>query len=161
MTVTEVKGCGRQKGHTELYRGAEYVVDFLPKIKLEVATGRPMPSFLGNCSVIAPALLYLLRPWSRTSPHPCGSPAPAMHREVQVSQEAGCRERPALVRPAHRLRGGNGHRWPRFTEFPVQDAFGLPASDVRWQNGLMAVFRFDDPRGCRRTAPKPCGDGVT
>ena len=37
MTVTEVKGFGRQKGHTELYRGAEYVVDFLPKIKLEVA----------------------------------------------------------------------------------------------------------------------------
>ena len=39
ITVTEVKGFGRQKGHTELYRGAEYVVDFLPKIKLEVAMG--------------------------------------------------------------------------------------------------------------------------
>ena len=37
ITVTEIKGFGRQKGHTELYRGAEYVVDFLPKIKLEVA----------------------------------------------------------------------------------------------------------------------------
>ncbi|BBE51997.1 Nitrogen regulatory protein P-II 2 [Ferriphaselus amnicola] len=37
ITVTEVKGFGRQKGHTELYRGAEYVVDFLPKIKLEAA----------------------------------------------------------------------------------------------------------------------------
>ncbi|MCI0653393.1 MAG: P-II family nitrogen regulator [Methylococcaceae bacterium] len=37
VTVTEVRGFGRQKGHTELYRGAEYVVDFLPKIKLEVA----------------------------------------------------------------------------------------------------------------------------
>ena len=37
VTVTEVKGFGRQKGHTELYRGAEYVVDFLPKIKLEIA----------------------------------------------------------------------------------------------------------------------------
>jgi len=36
MTVTEVKGFGRQKGHTELYRGAEYVVDFLPKVKLEL-----------------------------------------------------------------------------------------------------------------------------
>ncbi len=36
MTITEVKGFGRQKGHTELYRGAEYIVDFLPKIKLEV-----------------------------------------------------------------------------------------------------------------------------
>jgi len=37
MTVTEVKGFGRQRGHTELYRGAEYVVDFLPKVKLELA----------------------------------------------------------------------------------------------------------------------------
>jgi len=37
LTVSEVKGFGRQKGHTELYRGAEYVVDFLPKVKLEVA----------------------------------------------------------------------------------------------------------------------------
>jgi len=39
MTVTEVKGFGRQKGHTELYRGAEYNVDFMPKVKLEVAVG--------------------------------------------------------------------------------------------------------------------------
>jgi len=39
ITVTEVKGFGRQKGHTELYRGAEYVVDFLPKVKLEVVVG--------------------------------------------------------------------------------------------------------------------------
>ncbi len=38
MTVTEVKGFGRQKGHTELYRGAEYVVDFIPKIKIEIVT---------------------------------------------------------------------------------------------------------------------------
>jgi nitrogen regulatory protein P-II 1 len=39
MTVTEAKGFGRQKGHTELYRGAEYVVDFLPKLKIEVVVG--------------------------------------------------------------------------------------------------------------------------
>ena len=39
LTVTEVKGFGRQKGHTELYRGAEYVVDFLPKVKIEIAIG--------------------------------------------------------------------------------------------------------------------------
>lgn len=38
ITATEVKGFGRQKGHTELYRGAEYVVDFLPKVKIEIAT---------------------------------------------------------------------------------------------------------------------------
>ena len=42
LTVTEVKGFGRQKGHTELYRGAEYVVDFLPKIKLEVVVSDEM-----------------------------------------------------------------------------------------------------------------------
>ena len=39
ITISEVKGFGRQKGHTELYRGAEYVVDFIPKIKMEVAVG--------------------------------------------------------------------------------------------------------------------------
>lgn len=39
MTVSEVKGFGRQKGHTELYRGAEYMVDFLPKVKLEIVVG--------------------------------------------------------------------------------------------------------------------------
>lgn len=42
ITVTEVKGFGRQKGHTELYRGAEYVVDFLPKVKIEIAIGDEM-----------------------------------------------------------------------------------------------------------------------
>lgn len=42
MTVTEVKGFGRQKGHTELYRGAEYVVDFLPKVKVEAAVSDEM-----------------------------------------------------------------------------------------------------------------------
>ena len=42
MTVIEVKGFGRQKGHTELYRGAEYVVDFLPKVKLEIAVSDDM-----------------------------------------------------------------------------------------------------------------------
>ena len=42
VTVTEVKGFGRQKGHTELYRGAEYVVDFLPKVKMEIAVKADM-----------------------------------------------------------------------------------------------------------------------
>ena len=42
ITVTEVKGFGRQKGHTELYRGAEYVVDFLPKVKVEIAVADGM-----------------------------------------------------------------------------------------------------------------------
>ncbi|HMK60096.1 MAG TPA: P-II family nitrogen regulator [Dissulfurispiraceae bacterium] len=44
MTVTEVKGFGRQKGHTELYRGAEYVVDFIPKIKIEIVTSDALAS---------------------------------------------------------------------------------------------------------------------
>jgi len=44
MTVTEVKGFGRQKGHTELYRGAEYIIDFIPKIKLEIVTSDNMAS---------------------------------------------------------------------------------------------------------------------
>jgi nitrogen regulatory protein PII len=42
LTVTEVKGFGRQKGHTELYRGAEYVVDFLPKVKIELVIAEPL-----------------------------------------------------------------------------------------------------------------------
>jgi nitrogen regulatory protein P-II 2 len=46
ITVTEVKGFGRQKGHTELYRGAEYVVDFLPKIRLEIAVDDSMTDLI-------------------------------------------------------------------------------------------------------------------
>ena len=53
MTVTEVKGFGRQKGHTELYRGAEYVVDFLPKIKLEVAVTDDMKDKVVDAIVAA------------------------------------------------------------------------------------------------------------
>ena len=52
MTVTEVKGFGRQKGHTELYRGAEYVVDFLPKIKIEVVV---------SDAVVEPAIEAIVR----------------------------------------------------------------------------------------------------
>jgi nitrogen regulatory protein P-II 2 len=51
ITVTEVKGFGRQRGHTELYRGAEYVVDFLPKVKLEIAAAD------GQVEVIIDAIL--------------------------------------------------------------------------------------------------------
>jgi nitrogen regulatory protein P-II 1 len=53
MTVTEVKGFGRQKGHTELYRGAEYVVDFIPKLKIEIITSDPLADKV--VSVIAAA----------------------------------------------------------------------------------------------------------
>ncbi len=50
MTITEVKGFGRQKGHTELYRGAEYVVDFIPKVKIEVVVPEEIADKI--CSVI-------------------------------------------------------------------------------------------------------------
>ena len=48
MTMTEVKGFGRQKGHTELYRGAEYTIDFLPKIKIEIAVSDEMVEQVKN-----------------------------------------------------------------------------------------------------------------
>ena len=53
MTVSEVKGYGRQKGHSELYRGAEYVVDFLPKIKMEMIVGADMVEQVTNTIVEA------------------------------------------------------------------------------------------------------------
>jgi len=53
MTATEVKGFGRQKGHTELYRGAEYVVDFLPKVKIEVAVDADILDQVLECIVKA------------------------------------------------------------------------------------------------------------
>lgn len=54
ITVTEVRGFGRQKGHTEFYRGAEYVVDFLPKVKLEiVAPGYMIPSIIETIENVA------------------------------------------------------------------------------------------------------------
>ena len=53
ITVTEVKGFGRQKGHTELYRGAEYVVDFLPKIKLEIAVADDQADLVSEAIVKA------------------------------------------------------------------------------------------------------------
>ena len=48
MTVTEVKGYGRQKGHTELYRGAEYNIDFLPKIKVEIVGAKSSPFIISS-----------------------------------------------------------------------------------------------------------------
>ena len=55
MTMTEVKGFGRQKGHTELYRGAEYTIDFLPKIKIEIAISILI---FGRKSIVYSAPLY-------------------------------------------------------------------------------------------------------
>ena len=53
MTVTEVKGFGRQKGHTELYRGAEYMVDFLPKVKIEIVVTDDIVVKKGSFSCVA------------------------------------------------------------------------------------------------------------
>ncbi len=63
ITVTEVKGFGRQKGHTELYRGAEYVVDFLPKVKVEVAVKTADVDRCGTplCAPHAPARSAMAR----------------------------------------------------------------------------------------------------
>jgi nitrogen regulatory protein PII len=55
MTMTEVKGFGRQKGHTELYRGAEYTIDFLPKIKIEIAISDDMVDQVKNAIIKAAA----------------------------------------------------------------------------------------------------------
>ena len=54
MTVIEAKGCGRQKGHTEIYRGSEYTVDLLPKIKIEVIVSDPRASEVAEAIVAAP-----------------------------------------------------------------------------------------------------------
>ena len=67
MTVTEVKGYGRQKGHTEIYRGAEYAVNFLPKLRVEVAvdTDRSMPWWTRSRTRRAPARSATARSSSR------------------------------------------------------------------------------------------------
>ena len=63
ITATEVKGFGRQKGHTELYRGAEYVVDFLPKVRLEIATDD------ADVEAVITAITTSTRTSPRTSTH--------------------------------------------------------------------------------------------
>ena len=78
ITVTEAKGFGRQKGHTELYRGAEYVVDFLPKVKIEVVLGDDMVEKAIEAIIKPPrpAASATARFSCRTSRRPCAS-APA------------------------------------------------------------------------------------
>ena len=78
LTVTEVKGFGRQKGHTELYRGAEYVVDFLPKVKIEAAVTMPSSTASSRPSRPrrAPARSVTARSLSQRSSRWCES-APA------------------------------------------------------------------------------------
>ena len=61
LTVTEVKGFGRQRGHTELYRGAEYVVDFLPKIQIDVAVSDELVDTVGDGKIFVTALEHVVR----------------------------------------------------------------------------------------------------
>src|SRR6266576_767431 len=61
ITVTEVKGFGRQKGHTELYRGAEYVVDFLPTVKIEAVESAARTGKIGDGKVFVSALEQVVR----------------------------------------------------------------------------------------------------
>ena len=95
LTVTEVKGFGRQKGHTELYRGAEYVVDFLPKVKVEVV----LPDAMVDRAVEAIERLHLdamhdrgdgARPWHPDEQAPGTHPAgknPLRHGVTPVEVE--------------------------------------------------------------------------
>ena len=61
ITVTEVKGFGRQKGHTELYRGAEYVVDFLPKVKIEAIESSARTGKIGDGKIFVTSLEQVIR----------------------------------------------------------------------------------------------------
>jgi nitrogen regulatory protein P-II 1 len=61
LTVTEVKGFGRQKGHTELYRGAEYVVDFLPKVKVEIVVAAARTGKIGDGKIFVTAVEQVVR----------------------------------------------------------------------------------------------------
>ncbi len=61
LTVTEVKGFGRQKGHTELYRGAEYAVDFLPKVKIEVIVAAARTGKIGDGKIFVSAVEQVIR----------------------------------------------------------------------------------------------------
>ena len=61
LTVTEVKGFGRQKGHTELYRGAEYVVDFLPKVKIEAVVSAARTGKIGDGKIFVSSLEQVVR----------------------------------------------------------------------------------------------------
>ena len=88
MTVTEVKGFGRQKGHTEIYRGSEYTVDFLPKVKIEIAvaddmTGKAVEAIVKS----APR-----RPFSSRAASGCGfppAPSPETGRKARSRRRLG------------------------------------------------------------------------
>jgi nitrogen regulatory protein P-II 2 len=145
LTVTEVKGYGRQKGHTEIYRGAEYAVSFLPKIKIEVAVDLRLSRQDVIEAITAPprpARSATARSSSPRSTRPCAS-APARPTR-----------RPLISRPSGRSRGMN-----MTTSSSVRRAVGLaalrcspPAGAQRWR-ARPAVDRRATPCPTRATPP--------
>ena len=93
LTVTEVKGFGRQKGHTELYRGAEYVVDFLPKVKVEVVvpdklrTRRSTPSSKRRAPARSATARSSSPPSSRSSASAPARPTKRRYESVTVTSD--------------------------------------------------------------------------
>ena len=81
MTISEVKGCGRQKGHKEIYRGAEYLVNFIPKIKIEIVVPR-MKNFALNFKIRAVRKMigFIMRATETSSMIP-DTKAPAIHNK--------------------------------------------------------------------------------
>ncbi len=131
ITVTEVKGFGRQKGHTEIYRGAEYVVDFLPKVKIEIGVAADKVDAVidaitsaANTGKIGDGKIFVIQPGAnRSNPHrrdrpgrtlitnnKGGLPHASCHHEAGPDHPAACRRRPVPGGwPGRRTERG-GHR---------------------------------------------------
>ena len=137
ITVLEAKGFGRQKGHTELYRGAEYVVDFLPKVKIEVVVEESLSERVVDAiqQAAQTAVSAMERSSSRRSTKPSGS-------------NRGARRRRGLIRPPSLPGRHNGHETCislQWKELPMSDAKAIMEMI---ENDITYVdLRFTDPRG--------------
>ena len=148
MTVTEVRGFGRQKGHTELYRGAEYVVDFLPKIKIEIAVKDEMVDKVidaivsaANTGRIGDGKIFVL-PDGRGDPHP--------HRRARLRSRLATR--PVCKR--RRFGGARSERSERRSK--------LGARWLRSGSGVARGSASTASSGRSATAPSPrCGTRAT
>ena len=94
LTVTEVRGFGRQKGHTELYRGAEYVVDFLPKVRLTVLATENQVAAIVQFMVANPSVRVTLTGYSDISPGRCRCWRPGRSRLGTRRRSSGTPPRP-------------------------------------------------------------------
>ena len=99
ITVTEAKGFGRQKGHTELYRGAEYVVDFLPKVKIEIVLGDEMVE----------KAIEAIRRAAQTGPYRRRQNLRLEHRRSDPDQNGGIRIGRHLMRQTIRFQSMSRH----------------------------------------------------